>query len=148
MDNLEKRSSSDLPSESCSTSSVYDAGYEKDNTANEAVVVVQRDAVEENEDAIEEEVHDEYDGDYQEYMSRYASYSNESDSIMKKFLKKKMLAILVLLVVCIVGIVVGLSVHFTQPPTTTVASTMTMSRTTTVIPIETASARGTLFSIK
>ena len=139
MDDLEKRSSSDLQSESWSISTAYDAVYEKENTANEAIVV-QRDRVEEKENAIEEEVYEEYDGDYQEYVPRYASDSNKSESIMQKFLKQKMLTILVLLVIGTVGIAVGLSVHFTQPPTTT--------STTTVTPIETASARGTFFSIR
>ena len=139
MDDLEKRSSSDLQSESWSISTAYDAVYEKENTANEAIVV-QGDTVEEKENAIEEEVYEEYDGDYQEYVPRYASDSNKSESIMQKFLKQKMLTILVLLVIGTVGIAVGLSVHFTQPPTTT--------STTTVTPIETASARGTFFSIR
>ena len=40
MENLEKRSSSDLQSESWSITTVYDAVYEKDNTENEAVNVV------------------------------------------------------------------------------------------------------------
>ena len=75
MDDLEKRSSSDLQSERWSISTAYDAVYEKENTANEAIVV-QGDTVEEKENAIEEEVYEEYDGDYQEYVPRYASDSN------------------------------------------------------------------------
>ena len=115
--------------------------YEKDNTENGAVNVVQGDIVEKNENSIEEEV-------YEEYRPRYVTYSNKSESIMQKFLTKKMFAILVFLVVCLVGVVVALSVYFTRPPTTSVASTTAVSRTTTVSPIETAPARGTLFSIK
>ena len=182
MSDPETRSESELRPESLSTTTVYDAVYEEDNTENEVVNVVRGDIIEEHdnvteaeeavyeeydgdyeayiprnknmrvvqthENAIEEEVYEEYDGDYQGYMPRYATYSNKAKSITQKFLKKKMLAILVLLVVCTAGIVVGLSVHFTQPATTTVTSTTTVSRTTSVSPIETTSARGTVFSIK
>ena len=115
--------------------------YERDNTENRAANVMQGDIVEQNENSIEEEV-------YKEYWPRYASYSNKSKSFMQKFLTKKMFSILVLLIVGLVGVVVALSVHFTRPTTITVASTTAVSRTTTVSPIETASARGTLFSIK
>ena len=143
MDDLEKSSSSDLQSESWSITTVYDAVYEKDNAEFETVNAVQGvNVVEENENAIQEEVYEEYDGDYQEYRPRYATYSKQSDSIIQKMLKKKMLVILVLLIVCTVGLAIGLSVHFTQPPTTTVPSTITISRTTTVLPIESASAKG------
>ena len=169
MNDPEIRSELDFQSESRSTV------YEKDNTENQSINVVQGDIIEEHdnvteaeeevyeeydgdyeeymprnknmrvvqthENAIEEEVYEEYDGGYQENMPRYATYSNKTKSITQKFLKKKILAILVLLVA---GMVVGLSVHFTQPPTTTVPSTTTVSRTTTVSPIETTSARGTL----
>ena len=120
-----------------------DEDYEEFMPQNKNMRVVQT-----HENAIEEEVYEEYDGDYQENMPRYATYSNKTKSITQKFLKKKILAILVLLVVCTAGIVVGLSVHFTQPPTTTVTSTTTVSTTTPVSPIETTSARGTLFLIK
>ena len=172
MNDPEIRSELDFQSESRSTV------YEKDNTENQSINVVQGDIIEEHgnvteaeevneendenyeefmpqnknmrvvqthENAIEEEVYEEYDGDYQENMPRYATYSNKTKSITQKFLKKKILAILVLLVA---GMVVGLSVHFTQPPTTTVTSTTIVSRTTPVSPIETTSARGTLFPIK
>ena len=98
MSDSEIRSESDFQSESWSTTTVYDAVYEKDNA--EAVNVVQGDKVTENENAIEEEVYEEYDGDYQEYTPRYATYSKNSESITHKLLKKKMLVILVLLVVC------------------------------------------------
>ena len=128
-------SESDLQSESWSTTTVYDAVYEKEN--GEAVHVVQGDIIGENRNEIEEEVYDEYDGDYQEYTPRYAVYSNKSRSFIQKFLKKKLVVILVVLIVCTVGIAVGLSVHFTTP-----------LPTTTVPPIETASATGMLFSNK
>ena len=136
MEYLEKRSSSDLQSESWSITTVYDAVYERDNTENEAVNVVAEDIVDQNQNAMQEEVYDEYDGDFQEYTPRYATYSNESHSIIQKLLKKKMIVILVILVACTVGVAIGLSVHFTRPPTTTVPST------TTIAPIETSSARG------
>ena len=142
MDDLERISSSDFQSESWSTTTVYDAVFENDNTDNEAVNAVPADKVDEIDNA-NEQVYEEYDGDCQEIRSsikkfapRYATYSNESDSIIKKILKKKMLVVLVFLVLCTVGVAVGLSVHFTQPTTTTV------STTTTVRPIETTSTRG------
>ena len=136
MEYLEKRSSSDLQSESWSITTVYDAVYERDNTENEAVNVVAEDIVDQNQNAMQEEVYEEYDGDFQEYTPRYATYSNESHSIIQKLLKKKMIVILVILVACTVGVAIGLSVHFTRPPTTTVPST------TTITAIETSSARG------
>ena len=147
MDDLEKSSSSDLQSESWSITTVYDAVYEKDNAEFETVNAVQGvNVVEENENAIQEEVYEEYDGDYQEYMPRYATYSKKSESITQKFLKKKMLAILVILGICAVGVIVGLSVGL-SPPYTTVSPTTTVSRTTTVPLIETASATGTFLNL-
>ena len=171
MDDLKNRTSSDLQSESWSTTTVYDAVYEGENA--EAVNVVQGGIVEENQSGIEEEVYEEYDGDYEEYMPRnknmrivqehensikeeeyekyiprYATYSKKSESITQKFLKKKMIVILVLLFLCTVGVVAGLSVHFTTPTTTTtLVSTTSVSRTTMIPPTETASATGTIFSI-
>ena len=136
MEYLEKRSSSDLQSESWSITTVYDAVYERDNTENEAVNVVAEDIVDQNQNAMQEEVYEEYDGDFQEYTPRYATYSNESHSIIQKLLKKKMIVILVILVACTVGVAIGLSVHFTRPPTITVPST------TTIAPIKMSSARG------
>jgi len=144
MSDLEIRSESELQSVSWSTTTVHDEVFEKDNTENE----VQGDKVEENESAIEEKNYDEYDRDYQEYMPRYATYSKKSESVSQKFLKKKIVVILVVLVVCTVGVAVGLSVHFTQPPTTTMATTTTVSKITTVKPIETTSAKGILFQTK
>ena len=144
MSDPEIGSESDFQSESWSTTTVYDTVYEKDNA--EKVNVVQGDKVKENENAIEEEVCEEYDGEYQEYMPRYATYSKKSQSITQKFLKTKKVIILVVLVVCTVGVAVGLSVHFTTvPPIPTVTSTTTVSRTTTVQSIETVSTSGTLF---
>ena len=146
MNDPEIRSESELQSESWSTTTVYDAVYENEN--GEAVNVVLEDIIAENQNGIEEEVYDEYDGDYQEYRPRYAVYSNSSESIIQKLLKKKLIVILIVLVVCTVGIAVGLSVHFTKvPPTPKVKSTKTLSRTTTVSTIETTSASGKLFSI-
>ena len=143
MDDLEKRSSSDLQSESWSITTVYDAVYEKDNAEFETVNAVQGvNVLDKNANAIQEEVYEEYDGDFQEYTPRYATYSNESDTIIQKILKKKKLVIFVLLVVCTVGVAIGLSVHFTRPQTTTMTSTTTVSSTTTVPPIETTSATG------
>ena len=108
MSDQEIRSESGLQSESLSTATVYDVYvYEKDSTDNEAVN--KGDIVEENENAIDEEINEEYDGVYQEYWPRYATYSNKPESFTQKFLKKKML---VVLVVCAVGVAVGLSVHF------------------------------------
>ena len=94
MDDLEKRSSSDLQSESWSTTTVYDAVCEKDNAEFETVNAVQGvNKVEENENAIQEEVYEEYDGDFQKYTPRYATYSRakirDSHSIMQKILAKK-----------------------------------------------------------
>jgi len=66
MDDPEKRLSSDLQSESWSTTTVNDPVYEKDYTENEAANVVQAVIVGENADAVEEEVYEEYEGDYQE----------------------------------------------------------------------------------
>ena len=147
MDYLEKRSSSDLQSESWSTATVYDAVFEEDDNDHEAVNVAQGDTVIENENEFQEEVYEAYDGDYQEYMPRYATYANKSGSIIQKFSKKKILAILVLLVVCTVGVVVGLSIHFTSvSPPTTVSSTTTVSRTTTVSPNKMTSAEGTVLN--
>ena len=131
MSDPETRSELELQSESWSTTTVYDAVYEKENS--EAVNIAQGDIIGENQNGIEEEVYDEYDGDYQEYTPRYAVYSNKSGPIIQKFLKKKLVVMLVVLLVCSVGIVVGLSVHFTSP-----------LPTTTLPPIETASATGTL----
>ena len=149
MDDLEKRSSSDLQSESWSTTTVYDTVYERDNSDEEAVNVAQGDTAEGDENAVEEEVYEEYNGDHQEYTPRYASYAYKSESISQKFIKKKQLAILVLLVVCTVGVVVGLSIHFARvSPTTTLTSITTMSITTTVSPNRTTSVIGTLFSFK
>ena len=122
--------------------------YMREIILNGAVNVMQGDIVEQNENSIEEEVYEEYQGDNQENWPRYATYSNKSKSHMQKFLTKKMFAILVLLVFCLVGVVVALSVHLTRPPTTTVAPTTAVSRTTSVSPIETTSARGTLFPIE
>ena len=127
----------------------FDAVYDTYNTENEAVNIAQGNIAAENENTIDEEVYEDYDGDYQEYRPQYATNSNKSESIMQKFLKNKMIAISVLLIVCTIGIAVGLTcVHFTQSSTIAVASNTTVSRTTTVSPIDTASARGTLFSIK
>ena len=147
MDDLEKRSSSDLQSESWSTTTVYDAVCEKDNAEFETVNAVQGvNKVEEIENAIQEEVYEEYDGDFQKYTPRYATYSRpkirDSHSIMQKILAKKNSVILVILVVCTIGVAIGLSVHFTGPPTTTMTSTTTVSSTTTVPLIETDSIRG------
>ena len=83
---------------------------------------------------MQEDVYEEYAGDFQDYTPRYATYSNESRSIIQKLLKKKMLVILVIIVASTIGVAIGLSVHFTRP--TTVPST------TTIAPIETTSARG------
>ena len=178
MSDPEMRSESELQSESWSTTTVYDAVYERDNTENELIqdIIEEHDNVTEaeevdeeydgdydktmprnknmrvvqtHENAIGEEVYEEYDGDYQEYMPRNATYSNKPKSFTQKFLTKKILEILVLLIVCTVGIVVWLSVHFTKPtPTTTVATTTSVSVTTTVTSFKMASARGTVFSIK
>ena len=83
MSDPEIRSESELQSKSWSTTTVYDAVYEKENTENEGV---------KDENAIEEDVYEEYDGEYQEYMPRYATYSinhsNKSESIIQKLLKK------------------------------------------------------------
>ena len=127
MDDLERISSSDFQSESWSTTTVYDAVFENDNTDNEAVNVVPSDIVDENENA-NEQVYEEYDGDCQEYAPRYATYSKESDSIIQKILKKKMLVALVLLVICTFGVAIGLSIHLTQPTAATVPSIETTSR--------------------
>ena len=187
MNDPEIISESDFQSESWSTTTVYDAVYEEDNTENEVANVMQGDIIEEHgnvteaeevneendenyeefmpqnknmrevqthENAIEEEVYEEYDGDSQKNMPRYATYSNKTKSITPKFLTKKILVSLVLLIVCTVGVgivqfVVWLSVHFTKPtPTTTVATTTSVSITTTVTSFKMASARGTVFSIK
>ena len=134
MSDPEIRSESGLQSESWSTTTLYDALYEKENGG---ALNVAQDIIGEIRNEIEEENYDEYDGDYQEYTPRYAVYSNKSRSFIQKFLKKKLVVILVVFVVCTVGIAVGLSLHFTTP-----------LPTTTVPPIETASATGMLFSNK
>ena len=69
MNDPEIRSESDFQSESWSTTTVYDAVYEKNNTENEVVNGVQGGFIEEHGDMTEvEEVNEEYDGDYEEYM--------------------------------------------------------------------------------
>ena len=71
MSDPEIRSESELQSESKSTTTVHDAVYEKDNTENEVINVVQRDIIEEHDNVTEaEEVYEEYDGDYEENMPR------------------------------------------------------------------------------
>ena len=98
------------------------------NTTVYGANVVQGEIVEENENAIEEEFNEEYDGDYQDYTPIYANYSSEPESITQKFLKKKKLVILVL---CTVGVAIGISVHFKMTSNPTSATTTAMTTTTT-----------------
>ena len=72
MNDPEMISESDFQSESWSTTTLYDAVYEKDNTENQTINVVQGDIIEEHDNVTEaeEEVYEEYDGDYEEYMPR------------------------------------------------------------------------------
>ena len=69
MNDPEIRSESDFQSESWSITTVYDAVYEKDNTENQSINVVQGDIIEEHGNVTEaEEVNEENDEDYEEYM--------------------------------------------------------------------------------
>ena len=71
MSDSEIRSESELQSESWSTATVYDAVYEKDNTENQSINVVQGDVIQEHDNVAEaEEIYEEYDGDNEEHMPR------------------------------------------------------------------------------
>ena len=67
-----------------------------------------REVSDENETERNDDEYEEYDGEYEQYRA------SESESAALRLSKKKMWAIF--LVVFIAGLVVGLSVHFKEPP--------------------------------
>ena len=60
-----------------------------------------------------------YDGDYQDYAPRYASYSKKTLSnheiIIRKLTKKKWWILSIVLFLSIVGILIGITSCFTSP---------------------------------
>ena len=87
-----------------------------------------------NEEDFKTRIYERYDGDYEAYNPRYATYSKTSNtyrgSIIRNLITKKWVVLLTIALIAICGIVVGLSVHFTTPESPT---PVTSPKTTTPV---------------
>ena len=84
-----------------------------------------------------ENKYERYDGDYEAYNPKYASYSKTSNPhrhvICQKLLEKKWVIISVVLLLPICGIALGLSIHFTAPQPPELNTTLSIASTTITV---------------
>ena len=92
-----------------------------------------------------DEIYEQYDGDYEKYIPKYANYNTTNSkfrcgTLVRKLTRKQWVMFSGLLLILMIGIVIGLSVHFAKPsssttiiPTTTTLTTATLTKMTTAL---------------
>ena len=94
-----------------------------------------------------DEVYEHHDGDYEGYNPKYASYLKTSNThhrvICQKLAKKKWVILVMVTFLAICGIAVGLSIHFTAPKTSSIATAQFVAPTASMmVTLEMTTSKG------